>query len=178
MDASVDGINEWSRKQDFTCTRIRQASRRLGFINTDRVSLNHGIEEPESGAHGCFAGFSDDFTQQAAVLAWGISDTDTRCELVGLRDERRGNSFVRYIHETGRGSGIDLRLLAERKCRNLPVLFRPVLHQVPAYAVVERQIGFDSPAILYISRHILMPGVVGLGARLFKVAGNSEQKSA
>src|SRR5215471_10717450 len=67
MDASVFGINEWSRRQDFTCTRIRQASRRLGFVNTDRVSLNDGIEEPEAGAHGCFAGFSDDFTEQAAV---------------------------------------------------------------------------------------------------------------
>src|ERR1051325_8307937 len=42
MNASVDRINERSCGKDFTRTRIRQTRRRLGFINTDRVSLNHG----------------------------------------------------------------------------------------------------------------------------------------
>ena len=67
--------------------------------------------------------------------------------------------WVRYANP-GKSVRIYLRLLTGIKGWNLIVFFRPILHQVPAQAMIECETRFDAPAILPVRADIFVTSIV------------------
>ena len=98
----------------------------------------------------------------------------SRRKAVPLGHERSRHTGIGWIDETGGRGRIDLGLFAQDERRNLIVFFRPVLHQLPAQAVIEREVRSGSPAILHEARCVLVAPVIGFGIRLIVVAANTD----
>src|SRR5215471_3984586 len=144
----IRGTDERRLENRTRRTRIAQTIWRLGLIDSDRVPLNYGIEEPKTSTDRRFSRSSSNFAEQPACPAGRICNAYTRRKLVPLGNQRVRNPWICWINEIGRCRRVDFRLLAENEGRNLVVLFRPVLHQVPANTVVQRHASLEFPTIL------------------------------
>src|SRR5205085_7565428 len=109
-------------------------------------------------------------------FSWRVRNSETRGKLITLRNQGIGDPLVRRIYQAPGRVGENLRLLTEIEGRNLVVLLRPVLHEIPSDSKVQRQTGRCPPAVLVKRRRVLMARVVGLRIRLVVESGNSDQE--
>src|SRR5437016_1570249 len=93
-----------------------------------------------------------------------------------MRDQGIRNAFVGGVDESGGRRRKHLGLLAKIERRDLVVLLRPVLHQIPSHAVIDGERRFDAPTVLRKRPRILVASVEGLGICLVVIAGYADQK--
>src|SRR5438128_618420 len=122
MRRSVRGTDEWRSKQGRRRAGIAQTIRRLGFIDGDRIALDHRIENPEPSPDAHLSGAADDLAQKPIRFAGRISQTQPWSKTVLLRNQRIRNSRIRRINQTLRRGRVNLRLLAQIERGNLVVL--------------------------------------------------------
>src|SRR5207302_3213176 len=79
-------------------------------------------------------------------------------------------------NRTCRSGGVELGVLPQNKRRNLIEFLRPIVHQIPAHSVVQREAWLEPPAVLQESSGVFVAAVERLGVCLIVVAGDADQK--